>query len=175
MTWISFFLFRRDCSFLLSTSSSLPDHREEKNGPSLLLTQNAHQPKSEGQTLLQSDCPHLCCKPTSGGNSLPASYTPFPGQIPPGRVQGQKKLVPRKEPTQCLWLAQEGCVIQTVSLFAWLLESPELETGLLFLGGVGGGGWAAGFLDIHVSSTITSCFFIVFQPLLMTLWVELRF
>ena len=102
VTWISFFLFGRDCSFFLSTSSSLPDHREEKNGPSLLLTQNAHHPKSEGQTLLQSDCPHLCCKPTSGGNSLAASYTPFPRQIPPGRVQGQKKGAPLKEPTLCL-------------------------------------------------------------------------
>ena len=41
-------------------------------------------------------------------------------------------------------------------------------TSFSWRGGGLGGGRVAGFLDIHVSSTITSCFFVVFQPLLMT-------
>ena len=63
-----------------------------------------------------------------------------------------------------LMISQEGCVFQTVSLFAWLLESSELETGLLFFLRVG-----TGLLDVNFSSTVTSCFFVVFQPLLMSL------
>lgn len=104
-----------------------------------------HMWKSEGQTLLQSDCPHLCQTHFSG-NSLPPLHFHIRDKF---HLEGF-----RDRKTDCsvktqhnIWLAQEAAIVQTVSLFAWLLGF-RAEAGLLFLNlGVGGGGWQ-GFLDI---------------------------
>lgn len=76
---------------------SLADHKEEKNDSALLLAQNRYQPKS-GQILLQGAVPNSAeSKLLLAIHWLPLTHH-FPGQIPPGGVRGQKRVVSLKEP-----------------------------------------------------------------------------